>query len=69
MVHSVLFQDGQAKAYSNHWIRCKRYLYEKALGSNLYVRVRFVLLLYHWSQSIHVHVLPILMCGMLCAAW
>lgn len=39
MVHAVYFGDGEAKSYCNHWIRCKRYLYEKAAGCNLFVRV------------------------------
>ena len=40
MVHTVNFADGKAKSYCNHWIRCKRFLYEKAASFNLFPRVR-----------------------------
>jgi carotenoid cleavage dioxygenase-like enzyme len=40
MVHAIRFGEGQAKSYTNHWIRCKRYLYEKAAGYNMFSRVR-----------------------------
>jgi carotenoid cleavage dioxygenase-like enzyme len=39
MVHAIHIAWGQAKSYTNHWIRAKRYLYEKAAGCNLYPRV------------------------------
>jgi hypothetical protein len=45
MVHAVSFGSGQAKSYANHWIRCKRFLYEKAAGFPLFLRVRCLLLL------------------------
>ena len=42
MVHAVHFQDGQAKSYSNHWLRTKRFLAEAAAGSNLFLRVSYI---------------------------
>jgi hypothetical protein len=39
MVHAIHIAGGEAKSYTNHWIRTKRYLYEKAAGFNLYLRV------------------------------
>jgi carotenoid cleavage dioxygenase-like enzyme len=39
MVHAIHIAGGQAKSYTNHWIRAKRFLYEKAAGCNLYPRV------------------------------
>jgi Retinal pigment epithelial membrane protein len=42
MMHAISFSNGQARSYTNHWLRCKRYLYEKAAGTPLYLRVRTV---------------------------
>lgn len=39
MVHAVMFQDGQAKSYANHWLRCARFLDETKAGGNIYPRV------------------------------
>lgn len=39
MVHAVHFQAGQAKSYSNHWLRTKRFLAESDTGRNLFLRV------------------------------
>lgn len=40
MVHAVHFGEGKAKSYSNHWIRCDRFVEERDAGSNVYMRVR-----------------------------
>lgn len=50
-MHAVLFQAGQALSYSNHWIRCKRFLAEKSAGCNLFLRVCS-------SQTFHVGCCP-----------
>ena len=43
MVHALHFQDGKAQSYSNHWIRCDRFVEEQEKGSNVYMRVRLML--------------------------
>jgi carotenoid cleavage dioxygenase-like enzyme len=44
MVHAVHFGEGKAKSYSNHWIRCDRFVEEREAGSNVYMRVRLLIL-------------------------
>jgi carotenoid cleavage dioxygenase-like enzyme len=40
MIHAVKFEDGKAKSYANHWLRCARFVDEHAAGQNIYLRVR-----------------------------
>lgn len=52
MVHALHFEDGQAQSYSNHWIRCDRFIEEKEHGSNLYMRVCLPL---HQAHALLLH--------------
>jgi carotenoid 9,10(9',10')-cleavage dioxygenase 1 len=39
MVHAVLFRNGRAQSYANHWLRCDRFLDELRAGENIYLRI------------------------------
>lgn len=54
MLHAVYFDNGRAKAYTNHWIRTKRLLLEKAAGCNLFLRVLDL----HFLRFSAVHIVP-----------
>lgn len=40
MIHAVSFANGHAEAYCNHYLRCDRYVHERAAQQNIYIRVR-----------------------------
>lgn len=38
-MHAVMFGDGKALWYANHWLRFDRFLHERRAGENIYLRI------------------------------